>query len=97
MQAGFVPATWRPLEAAKFQAKASFWRCRRHTARQAAFCRFRDMHENAMHKPHPAGPMRGTLASLAKGSRRYSSQDNRGTAGAGKTVEQKLERHRNWR
>jgi hypothetical protein len=88
MQAGFVPADMWPLKAAKFQAKASFRRCRRHTARQAAFCRFRDMHESAMHKPHPAGPVRGTLASLAKGSRRCSSQNNRRNSGSWKTVEQ---------
>jgi hypothetical protein len=50
------------------------------------FCRFRDMHENAMHKPHPAGPMRGTLASLAQGSGVIPSQNNRRTAGVGRPL-----------
>jgi hypothetical protein len=87
VQAGFVPARTRGSRKPRsFRQRRVFGTAggtppvRRHFVASAPCMR------NAMHKPHPAGPMRGTLASLAQGSGVIPSQNNRRTAGVGRPL-----------
>lgn len=85
VQAGFVPARTRGSRKPRsFRQRRVFGTAggtppvRRHFVASATCMRMRCT------RPHPAGPMRGTLASLAQGSGVIPSQNNRGTAGVGR-------------